>query len=99
MMAVGGSGVISVASNIAPRPVADLVHAAQAGQWDKARALHMKYHRLFTDLFLDTNPIPIKAAMAMAGMIAEEYRLPLGPIGEGNREILRAAMRKAGMRL
>ncbi len=97
MMAVGGSGVISVASNIAPRPVADLVHAAQAGQWDKARALHMKYHRLFTDLFLDTNPIPIKAAMAMAGMIEEVYRLPLCETSEAIRKKLAECLKEVGL--
>jgi 4-hydroxy-tetrahydrodipicolinate synthase len=97
MMVVGGSGVISVASNIAPRPVADLVHAAQAGQWDKARALHMKYHRLFTDLFLDTNPIPIKAAMAMAGMIEEVYRLPLCETSEAIRKKLAECLKEVGL--
>jgi len=97
MMAVGGSGVISVASNIAPRPVADLVHAAQAGQWDKARALHIKYHRLFTDLFLDTNPIPIKAAMAMDGMIEEVYRLPLCETSEAIRKKLAECLKEVGL--
>lgn len=77
MMAVGGVGVVSVASNVAPKAVADMVHAALAGQWEKARALHRQYYRLFTDLFLDTNPIPVKAAMAMMGLCEEVYRLPL----------------------
>ena len=97
MMAVGASGVISVASNIAPRPVSDLVHAAQAGQWDKARALHMKYYRLFTDLFIDTNPIPIKAAMAMAGLIEETYRLPLCETSEANRKKLAECLKEVGI--
>lgn len=77
MMAVGGKGVISVASNVAPQAVADMVHAALRGDWAKAQALHLKYYRLFTDLFLDTNPIPVKAAMAMMGLAEEVYRLPL----------------------
>jgi 4-hydroxy-tetrahydrodipicolinate synthase len=97
MMAVGASGVISVASNIAPRPVADLVHAAQAGQWDKARALHAKYHRLFTDLFLDTNPIPVKTAMAMAGMIEEVFRLPLCETSEAIRKKLTECLKEVGL--
>jgi 4-hydroxy-tetrahydrodipicolinate synthase len=97
MMAVGASGVISVASNIAPRPVADLVHAAQAGQWDKARALHAKYHRLFTDLFLDTNPIPVKTAMAMAGMIEEVFRLPLCETNEATRKKLTECLKEVGL--
>lgn len=97
MMAVGASGVISVASNIAPRGVSDMVHAAQAGQWDKARALHLKYHRLFTDLFVDTNPIPIKAAMAMAGLIEETYRLPLCETSEANRKKIAECLKDAGL--
>ena len=77
MMAVGAVGVISVASNVAPKPVADMVAAAMRGDWPAAQALHKKYYRLFTDLFLDTNPVPVKAAMAMQGKIEEAYRLPL----------------------
>ena len=57
MMSVGGCGVISVASNVAPRAVADLVHAAAAGRWDEARALHYRYYALFNDVFIETNPI------------------------------------------
>lgn len=77
MMAVGGRGVISVASNVAPQAVAEMVHAALRGDWARAQALHLKYYRLFTDLFLDTNPIPVKSAMAMMGLAEEVYRLPL----------------------
>ncbi len=80
MMAVGAKGVISVASNVAPKPVADMVHFALGGEWDEARALHKKYFGLFSDLFIDTNPIPVKAALAMMGRIEEEYRLPLCPM-------------------
>ncbi len=56
MMAVGADGVISVASNVAPKAVADLVRAAADGRWDDALALHRRYYRLFTRLFLETNP-------------------------------------------
>ena len=97
MMILGGKGVISVASNIAPKAVADLVHAAAAGRWDEARALHMKYYRLFTDLFIDTNPIPVKAAMAMAGMIEETYRLPLCETTEANKKKLAETLRQTGL--
>jgi 4-hydroxy-tetrahydrodipicolinate synthase len=97
MMAVGGSGVISVASNVAPRPVADMVHAALAGQWDKARALHMKYYRLFTDLFLDTNPVPVKAAMAMMGLINEVYRLPLCETSDAIKQKLTTCLTELGL--
>ena len=97
MMSVGAVGVISVASNVAPKPVADLVHAAAAGRWDEARALHYRHYRLFTDLFLETNPIPIKAAMEMAGFGPAVYRLPLCEMGAETREKLRATLRKTGV--
>ncbi len=97
MMVLGAKGVISVASNIAPKPVADLVHAAAAGHWDEARALHMKYYRLFTDIFVDTNPIPIKAAMAIAGMIEEIYRLPLCETSEANKKKLAECLKLVGL--
>ena len=77
MMSVGAKGVISVASNIVPKAVADMVHSALDGNWAKAMAMHRKYFRLFSDIFIDANPIPVKAAMAMLGLIEEEYRLPL----------------------
>ncbi|MCG2658906.1 MAG: 4-hydroxy-tetrahydrodipicolinate synthase, partial [Kiritimatiellae bacterium] len=77
MMAVGAKGVISVAGNVAPKPVADLVHAALDGRWQDAQRLHQTYFQLFSDMFLDTNPIPVKAALAMMGRIEETYRLPL----------------------
>jgi 4-hydroxy-tetrahydrodipicolinate synthase len=85
MIAVGAVGVVSVASNVAPRLVADMVHLALSGQWADAQALHRRLHRLFTDLFIDTNPIPVKAALAMMGKIEEVYRLPLCPMTEPQR--------------
>jgi 4-hydroxy-tetrahydrodipicolinate synthase len=77
MMAVGARGVISVASNVAPAAVAEMVHLALDGRWEEARQLHRRYYPLFADLFLDTNPIAVKAAMAMLGLLSEVYRLPL----------------------
>ena len=97
MMAVGAKGVISVASNILPREVAAMVHAALKGQWEEARALHLRHHRIFTDLFVDTNPIPVKAAMAMMGMIEEEYRLPLCAMSDTLKQKLRASLADLGL--
>jgi 4-hydroxy-tetrahydrodipicolinate synthase len=94
MMAVGAVGVISVASNVAPKPVADMVHAALKGNWAEARALHQKYYRLFTDLFVDTNPIPVKAAMAMMGLCEEVYRLPLCETSEANKAKVRECLKQ-----
>ena len=96
-MALGAHGVISVASNIIPRPVAQMVRAAAAGDFTKARRLHDQYHPLFRDLFLETNPIPVKAALAMMGQIEEEYRSPLVPISPKNRETLKATLARCGL--
>lgn len=93
MMSVGAKGVISVAANIVPKAVAEMVHAALAGNWSKALSLHRRYFRLFTDIFIDTNPIPIKAAMAMAGLIEEVYRLPLCPMSKALKDKLADCMR------
>jgi 4-hydroxy-tetrahydrodipicolinate synthase len=97
MMVCGAEGVISVASNIAPGPVAELVHAARNNEWLKARALHDRLFPLFTDLFLDTNPVPVKAALAMAGLIEETYRLPLCEMAPGLRAKLRTTLAAQGL--
>jgi 4-hydroxy-tetrahydrodipicolinate synthase len=98
MMVVGGKGVISVASNLIPAEVSAMVHAALAGRWDDARQAHQRLYPLFRDLFVETNPIPVKAALAMLGRIAEEYRLPLCEMGPASRKLLVASMRRAGIR-
>ena len=97
MMIGGAKGVISVASNIIPGPVTKMVHAALAGNWVEAQALHLKYHRLFCDLFVDTNPVPVKAAMAMMGMVEEVYRLPLCEMSAANRRTLTETLTAAGL--
>ncbi len=97
MMSLGAVGVISVATNVAPRPVVEMVRAAREGRWDEARALHYKLYSLFTDLFLETNPVPVKAAMEMLGMGPAVYRLPLCEMSPAPREQLRATLRKVGL--
>ena len=96
-MAVGAQGVISVASNVIPRQVAQMVQAYAAGKAGAALKLHQKYYPLFKDLFIETNPVPVKAALAMLGQIEEEYRLPLVPMSAKNREVLRATMKAVGI--
>jgi 4-hydroxy-tetrahydrodipicolinate synthase len=96
-MAVGAQGVISVASNVIPREVARMVRAFAGGDVATAMKLHAKFYPLFKDLFLETNPIPVKAAMAMLGWIAEEYRLPLVPMSPANREKLRQTLKQCGV--
>lgn len=97
MMILGGVGVISVASNIIPEQVSRMVNAALAGQWDDARALHYQYYRVFNDLFIDTNPVPVKAALAMMGKIDEVYRLPLCEMTGSSKEKLRKTLAAAGI--
>lgn len=77
MMAVGAKGVVSVAANIVPRLISDLCKAANAGDFAKAKELHYKMLPLGTALFLETNPMPVKAALAKMGMIKNVLRLPL----------------------
>ncbi|HWX23179.1 MAG TPA: 4-hydroxy-tetrahydrodipicolinate synthase [Candidatus Binatia bacterium] len=96
-MAVGAQGVISVASNVIPRPIAQMVKAYGSGRARAALKIHRQYYPLFKDLFIETNPLPVKAALAMMGQIVEEYRLPLVPMSAKNRETLRATMKKCGV--
>ena len=96
-MAVGAQGVISVVSNVIPRQIAQMVKAYAAGKTGAALKLHQQYYPLFKDLFIETNPVPVKAALAMLGQIEEEYRLPLVPLSAKNREVLRATMKAVGL--
>jgi 4-hydroxy-tetrahydrodipicolinate synthase len=92
LLAIGGHGVVSVIANILPRETAEMVHAALDGDWKRARELHYRLFPLARAAFLETNPIPIKEAMAMAGMIEPEFRLPMCRMGDANRERLRAVL-------
>jgi 4-hydroxy-tetrahydrodipicolinate synthase len=94
MMAVGARGVVSVASNVAPKEVVKMVRLALKGDFKEARKLHLKLYRLFCDLFIDTNPIPVKAALAMMGLIEEIYRLPLCEMDAKQRAQLRECMKE-----
>jgi 4-hydroxy-tetrahydrodipicolinate synthase len=96
-MAVGAHGVISVASNVIPREVAHMVKAFAMGKIEAAQKLHHKFYPLFKDLFIESNPIPVKAALAMMGMIEEQYRLPLVALSAKNREALRKTMNCCGI--
>ena len=97
MMVVGAKGVISVASNIIPREVSALVHAALDGDWETARKTHATYHRFFSSLFLESNPVPVKTALALMGRLTEEFRLPLCTMSPRNRAALEAALRDCGL--
>jgi 4-hydroxy-tetrahydrodipicolinate synthase len=92
MISVGASGVISVASNVIPAEMANLVRLARLDKFSDARELHRLYYPLFRDLFIDTNPIPVKAALAMMGRIQPTYRLPLCEPSEKIREQLQKTL-------
>src|SRR6185369_992352 len=96
-MAVGAQGVVSVASNVIPREVARMVNAFAAGRTGEALKLHQRWYPLFKDLFVETNPCPVKAALALMGQIEEEFRLPLVPISAKSRETLRKTMKACGL--
>jgi 4-hydroxy-tetrahydrodipicolinate synthase len=97
LMAVGGRGVISVVANIVPRDVADLTRAFLSGDWKRAREIHLRLFPLCQAMFYETNPIPVKTAMSLLGMITGELRLPLCPMSEANLNRLKAAMRAYGL--
>lgn len=97
MMRDGAIGVISVASNVIPAAVAGLVHTALEGRWEETQRLHDRYVALFNAMFIDTNPIPVKAALAMMGKIEEVYRLPLCEMSASDREKLRNVLASAGL--
>ena len=74
-----------------------MVKAYAAGSLGAALKIHQKYYPLFKDLFIETNPVPVKAVLAMLGQVEEEYRLPLVPMSAKNREVLRATMKAVGL--
>ena len=97
LMAIGGAGIISVISNVAPADMAGLIDAFVAGDMVRARALHHKMSELIETLFIEVNPIPVKAALALMGKIEYEYRLPLCKMAEANFEKLKKVMVNYGL--
>ena len=97
MMAAGAKGVVSVASNVIPAEIVKMVNLALANDFAGALAVHTRLLNLFADLFIEVNPVPVKAAMAMLGTAQEVYRLPLCEMRPENREKLAATMKKLGL--
>jgi 4-hydroxy-tetrahydrodipicolinate synthase len=93
-MALGAVGITSVVSNFAPREMVAMVEAWHGGNTAKALALHELMAELTETLFIESNPAPIKAALALAGLIAPEMRLPLVPVREATRTTLREVMKR-----
>ncbi len=97
IIAFGGAGVISVVSNQAPGLVVKLTHLCLEGEFKQALQIQKKLFTLMKLDFVETNPIPVKAGLAMMGLIEENYRLPLVPMTEENKEKLRACMKELGL--
>jgi len=97
LMSVGGRGIISVVANIVPKDVSAMTRAFLSGDWKRARELHLKLFPLSQSMFYETNPIPVKTALAMMGKIREEFRLPLCAMTDANRKKLEAALKSYGL--
>ena len=97
MIAVGAAGVISVASDVMPKEISDFIRTALAGDIAAARALHLKYYNLFHDLFIDTNPVMVKEALALMGKIDLVYRLPLCETTAANRAKIAETLKELGV--
>ena len=97
MMALGGSGCISVWANLQPEKTVEMTHAFLEGNTQRAIDMQIEYMTLINDFFIEVNPIPIKEAMNMAGMGVGGFRMPLCEMSDANREILRLEMKKLGI--
>jgi 4-hydroxy-tetrahydrodipicolinate synthase len=98
LISLGGAGVISVISNLVPARVKALTKACLAGDFEEGRRIHFELLPLIKAAFIETNPIPIKAAMSWAGLPAGPPRLPLGKLDSKNEAPLKAAMQKLGIK-
>jgi 4-hydroxy-tetrahydrodipicolinate synthase len=96
LIAIGGHGAISTSSNVAPGEVCDLVRAVRSNEMNRARQLHYQLLPLFDVMFCETNPIPVKTALALMGQVDAELRLPMTPITEANRERLQVTLKEMG---
>ena len=97
MISVGAEGVISVASNVIPKEMGDMVRFAMAGDYVKAREYHNRYYKLFRDLFIDVNPVMVKEALALMGKIDRVFRLPLCETTDANLERMKATLAGVGL--
>ena len=97
VIALGGVGIISVASNEIPHEMAEMTRAALANDWETARRIHRKYLPLMQANFIESSPLPVKAVLAMMGRIEEAYRLPLLPMRRDTRSRLQKIVTEAGL--
>jgi len=97
VLSVGGHGVVSVAGHVVAGDIARMINSFEEGRVDDARAIHIRLHRLFKALFITTNPIPVKAALKLAGFDPGGYRLPMVPPDESQLAVIRDAMEALGI--
>src|SRR5438477_5503912 len=97
VISLGGVGIISVASNEIPREMSELTNAALQGNWEKARGIHRKYLPLMQANFIESNPMPVKAVLAMMGRVEETYRLPMVPMKADTRARLQKIAAEVGL--
>jgi len=97
IISVGGKGVISVAANVAPKDMSEMVKFALNGEIEKARKIHYKLFPLFKILFIETNPIPVKTSLSIMGMIHAEWRLPLTSPSEESYKKIEQTLKKCGV--
>ena len=97
MMEQGGAGIISVASNVAPVQMAEFVSTMKEGRWEMAREMNEKLTPLFTNCFVESNPIPAKAALAAMGLIQNELRLPLVPSQQSTYDLMVGTIKDLGL--
>lgn len=97
MMEQGGAGIISVASNVAPVQMAEFVSAMKEGRWEMAHEMNEKLTPLFTNCFVESNPIPAKAALAAMGLIQNELRLPLVPSQQSTYDLMVGTIKDLGL--
>ncbi len=97
IIALGGTGIVSVASNVIPGPMEKLVKLANDGKLAEARDLHYRLLPFFKALFVETNPIPVKYAVSLLGKCGETYRLPMWPMDDGKKETMKKVMKDLGL--
>jgi 4-hydroxy-tetrahydrodipicolinate synthase len=97
LLCVGATGVVSVASNLFPRAMVAIQKAMDQGNYREAQTIHQRFYPLFRDLFVDSNPVPIKYAMEYVGFCGSRVRAPLAPLSTANTDILRASLAKCGV--
>jgi 4-hydroxy-tetrahydrodipicolinate synthase len=97
VISLGGMGIISVASNEIPREMSDMTNAALKGDWETARKLHRRYVPLMQANFIESNPMPVKAALAIMGGIEEGYRLPMVRMMDDTRAQLQQIVTEVGL--